>query len=95
MSAILNKVTSALSGDLVFLFVVFVVLFICALYFGKNRMASVILTFYPATLLYNNFPFINKFILLDGDRGVIINKWLFLLFYLSVLYILVKIEWLL
>ena len=82
MSVILTKITSALSGDLVFLLVVFVVLFICALYFGKNRMASVILAFYPATLLYNNFSFINKFIFLSGDRGIVINKIIiFLIFF--------------
>ena len=85
MSAILNKVTSALSGDLVFLLVLFVVLFICTLYFGKNRMASIVLAFYPTTFLYNSFPFINKFIVLSGDRGVIINKILiFLVFFVLV-----------
>ena len=82
MSAILTKITSALSGDLAFRVVVFVLLFICAMYFGKNQMVSIVLSFYPATLLYNSFPFINKFIVLSGDRGVILNKvGIFLIFF--------------
>ncbi|MFA5888817.1 MAG: hypothetical protein WCW47_00475 [Candidatus Paceibacterota bacterium] len=82
MSVILTKITSALSGDLVFLVVVFAVLFICAMYFGKNQMVSIVLSFYPATLLYNSFPFINKFIVLTGEKLVILNKvGIFLIFF--------------
>ncbi|MCX6701974.1 MAG: hypothetical protein NTX96_02140 [Candidatus Zambryskibacteria bacterium] len=85
MSAILTKITSALSGDIVFLLVTFVVIFLCAMYFGRNRIVSLILAFYPATLLYNSFPFINKFIVLSGDRAVVINKiGIFLVFFILV-----------
>jgi hypothetical protein len=74
MSGITTKITGALSGDLVFIFVVFVIAFVCVMYFGKSRMVSFILAFYPATLLYNNFPFLNKFLLASGEVGLVVNK---------------------
>ena len=85
MSEITTKFTSVLSGDIVFIFVVFIIAFICAMYFGKNRIVSIILAFYPTTLLYNNFPFLNKFLLFNGDKGLVINKiLLFLVLFLLV-----------
>jgi hypothetical protein len=74
MQSILSKATSALSGDVLFLVALFVVVFVCVMYFGKNRMASLVLAFYPATLLYKSFPFLNKLIVLSGDTGILVNK---------------------
>lgn len=74
MSSILSKITSTLSGDVAFLITMFVVLFLLALYFGKNRFASLVLAFYPAIFLYNSLPFLSKLIVLSGDRGITINK---------------------
>jgi hypothetical protein len=85
MSGIISKVTSALSGDVLFLVALFVIIFLCAMYFGKNRMASLVLAFYPATLLYKSFPFINKLTVLSGDTGILINKIvIFLVFFVLI-----------
>src|SRR3989344_2047587 len=84
MSGILTKVTSALSGDLVFLATLFVLIFIATMYFGKNRMVSLILSFYPAAFLYNIFPFTDRLIFMEGDIGLFLNKLIiFLVFYVS------------
>lgn len=74
MLAIWVKIISALSGDIAFFVALFIVIFLCAMYFGKNRMASLILAFYPATMLYKSFPYLNKLIFLSGDREIVINK---------------------
>lgn len=74
MSAIWLKITSALSGDIAFLAVLFVIIFLCIMYFGRNRMISLVLAFYPAVFLYKSFPYLNKLIFLSGDVGITMNK---------------------
>ena len=62
------------SGDAIFLVTLFVLFLIFALYFGRGRLISIILSFYPTTLLYNTFPFINKVIILSGDKMITLNR---------------------
>lgn len=87
MAGIISKITSALSSDIVFLLVLFGLVFLCSMYFGKNKIVSVILAFYPAAFLYNNFPYTEKFIFLDGDSGLVISKILIFLAFLFIVYI--------
>lgn len=74
MSGFITKITSSLSGDVLFLLVAFVVIFLAVAYFSKSRTISVILAFYPAIFLYNQIPFFNKLIVLSGDTGILLNK---------------------
>lgn len=74
MSGLLTKITSSLSGDVLFLIVAFVVIFLAVVYFSKSRMISLILAFYPATFLYNQIPFFDKLIVLSGNTGALLNK---------------------
>lgn len=90
MQSILSKVTSALSGDVLFFVALFVIVFVCAMYFGKNRMASLVLAFYPATLLYKSFPFLNKLIVLSGDTGILINKIIVFIVFFVLISIVIK-----
>jgi hypothetical protein len=91
MASLWTKITSTFSGDIAFLIALLVVIFLCAMYFGKNRIASIILTFYPAVFLYKIFPYTNKFIYLSGDRGVAINKIaIFLVFFIVINFVVRK-----
>ena len=70
-----------LSSDIIYLLAIFFVLFAYAMYFGRGRIVSFILAFYPATLLYNTFPFMEKVILLKGEKLILLNQLgVFLLF---------------
>ena len=68
------KIGGILSSDFIILATVFVVFFIYALYFGKNRIISFIISFYPAVFLYKIFPFGSKLIILQGDKLIALNK---------------------
>ena len=62
------------SGDAVFLCTLFVIFLALALYFGRGMIVSIILAFYPATFLFNTFPFMAKSIILSGDKLLVLNK---------------------
>lgn len=74
MSGFIAKITSSLSGDVLFLVVAFIVVFLFVVYFSKSKIISAILAFYPATFLYNQVPFFDKLVFLSGDTGVVLNK---------------------
>ncbi len=74
MSGFIEKITSSLSGDLLFLIVTFVVIFLAVAYFSKSKIISIILAFYPATFLYNQIPFFDKLVFLKDGTGAILNK---------------------
>lgn len=84
MSSILSKLPSVgglFSSDIGFLIAVFIVIFAVAFFIGRSSLVSLILSFYPATLLYKTFPFTSKAIFLKGDLPETFNKiGLFLLF---------------
>src|SRR4051812_30780719 len=48
---------SGLSLDIVVLIVGFIVLVVYGFYFGKSKLLACVLSFYPAVLLYNAFPY--------------------------------------
>ena len=70
----LSKVASMLSGDTAFLLVCFVVIMGVAFYLGRGFLISLIISFYPASLLYKSFPFLEKAIVLSGENLIVINK---------------------
>jgi len=72
---------SFISTDIIALVVLFIIFFSYALYFGKNRMISLILSFYPALYLFSSFPFTDKLIFMEGGIALLINQIvLFLIF---------------
>lgn len=89
-TTLLTKVSGFLTGDIVFLLAVFVVLFVACMYLGKGRFISIIVSFYPATLLYKSFPFINKMLVMTGEVGVLLNKVLIFLIFLVPIYLIVN-----
>ena len=62
------------SGDLIFIISIFIILFALTMYFGRGRAVSLILAFYPATLLYTTFPFLEKLMFLGGEKLLVLNK---------------------
>ncbi|MEQ1500023.1 MAG: hypothetical protein ABL917_01470 [Parcubacteria group bacterium] len=84
MSVYLSKIGSffaMFSQDMTFILSLLLLFWASTLYFGKGKIVSFILSFYPATFLYKSFPFIDKLTFLTGDKLVVVNKLgLFLLF---------------
>ncbi len=84
MSLYLSKITGffgSFSSDMLFLIVTFIVFSACSMYFGRGRMISFVLAFYPATLLFRSFPFMEKLTILSGDKLILLNHIaIFLLF---------------
>jgi hypothetical protein len=77
MTAYLSKITGffgSFSGDMIFLVTVFILFFAYTMYFGRGRMLSFILAFYPAAILFKSFPYLDKLIVLHGDKLVLLNK---------------------
>ncbi len=72
-SSTLSQIMSFLSGDLLFLLVAFILLLIFSLYGGRGRMISLILAYYPASLLFGTLPFIEKLLILQ-DKMLVVNK---------------------
>lgn len=78
---ILN-IGSIFTRDTVVLLGVFVLFFAFALYFGKNRIISLLLSFYPAAFLYERFPYLAKLLVLQGPQLAVLNKLIIFLIFL-------------
>ena len=77
------KLRGLINFDLIILAVIFVVLFLYTVYFGKNRIISLILSFYPSVFLFKSFPWVSKLLLLHGDKMLVLNNvGIFLIFFL-------------
>ena len=71
--------------DLLVLGGLFLLFFAYAMYFGKDRIISLILAFYPAQLLYKIFPFLDKLLVLKGGLWLVVNRiFIFLLFLIPI-----------
>ncbi len=64
----------SLGGDTVFLAVAFVLFMGLSYYLGRGLIISTIFAFYPATLLFKSFPFLDKLVLLSGEKLIVLNK---------------------
>lgn len=81
----LSGLSAIFSADLGFILVLFVFIMGIAYFIGRSSLISLILSFYPATLLFKTFPFISKVIFLKGDVLETLNKvGLFLLFLIPI-----------
>lgn len=72
-SSTLSQIGHFLKGDMLFFVVAFIIFFIFTLYAGRGRVISIILAYYPASLLFTSLPFINK-LLIPQDKMLVINK---------------------
>ena len=72
-SSTISQIGHFLSGDLPFFVATFLLFAIFTLYFGRGRIVSLILAYYPATILFNSLPFINRLLILQ-DKMLIVNK---------------------
>ena len=84
------QLRSVLTSDIVALGVIFAVFLAYIMFFGRNMMISLILAFYPSTLLYKTFPFIDKLMIVQGERLLIINKGVIFLIFLVPLTIIIS-----
>lgn len=94
MSSILSKLPSIggiFASDIGFLIALFLVILGLAFFIGRSSLIALILSFYPASLLYKTFPFASKAIFLKGDMLLTFNKLgLFLLFLIPITIIIGK-----
>ena len=74
MLAKLPNVGDILSSDIGFLIAIFIVILGLAFFIGRSSLVAVILSFYPSTLLYKTFPFINHAVFLKGETLEVFNK---------------------
>ncbi len=72
---------SVLTNDILVVVTLFVLFFAAGLYFGKGRLLSLVISFYPALFLYKLFPYAEKLTVLSGPQFLVLNKiGIFLLF---------------
>lgn len=64
----------AMSFDIIVLAIAFFVIFLFGMYFGKAHLVSLIVSFYPAMLLYERLPFLEWFVFLKGENLITLNK---------------------
>lgn len=85
-TSFVSKISQFLTGDIIFLLAAFAVLFVLTMYLGKGRLVSVVLAFYPATLLYKSFPFMQKLLVATGEKPLLFNKLGIFLVFLILIY---------
>lgn len=79
-SSTLSQIGHFLKGDMLFFVVGFILFLVFALYAGKGRVISIILAYYPASILFNTLPFINKLLVLQGNMLTLNKIAIFLIF---------------
>ncbi len=77
-AAVTAKISTFFTGDILFLAIIFVIFLLYAMYLGRSRMISLILSFYPTTLLFKTFPFMDKVKVGGVQMQVLIQLGLFL-----------------
>ena len=81
----LLKSGGPITMDFVVLAGLLILFFAYTMYFGKSRIISAIIAFYPAVFLYKLFPSIDKFLVLKGDALMTLNEILiFLVFFVPI-----------
>lgn len=86
-TSIVSKISHFLTGDIIFLLFVFTVIFLLTMYLGKGRLVSMILAFYPATILYKACPFVGKLTFADNAKGALFNQLGVFLIFLVLIYL--------
>ena len=68
------KIGGIISSDIIVLAVVFFAILVYTMYFGKNRTISAILSYYPAVILFTNFPFTKQLMISKGGIATTLNS---------------------
>jgi hypothetical protein len=85
MSALVTTLKGIFSGDTLFLVICLLLFLGYAMFMGRGRIVSLLLSFYPATILFNSFPFASRFLVLHGGVPEVLNKvGVFLLFLIPI-----------
>jgi hypothetical protein len=80
-----TNITHLVSSDVLFLGIAFIIFFVYSVYAGRNRTVSLVFAYYPAVLLYKNFPFASKLIIAQGAKMIALNKvGVFLIFFIPI-----------
>lgn len=88
MSSILTTLKGIFSGDTLAIVILLAFFFAYASFLGRGKLISLILAFFPATILFNSFPFANSLIVMSGDKLITLNKVaVFLIFLVPVSYV--------
>ena len=69
---------------------IFVLFSIGVFYFGKNRGTALALSFYPAYLLFDKFPYLDKLIFTTNPQYLALNKTLIFFGFLFITYIIIS-----
>ncbi|HZS42872.1 MAG TPA: hypothetical protein VFA52_01500 [Candidatus Paceibacterota bacterium] len=78
-----NSLTHSYGADLSILVILFILTAVYGLYWGKQRLVSLILAFYPAILLFLNFPYVNNLLLIKATAGqIFVSKCVIFLIFL-------------
>lgn len=78
-------IPGSITGDMAFLGVVFILLIGLSYYFGRGFIVSLIVSFYPASILFRLFPFMEKVIFVSEGRLLVLNQIaVFLLFLIPI-----------
>lgn len=88
MSSILTTLKGVFSGDTLAIVILLAFFFAYASFLGRGKLISLILAFFPATILFNGFPFVNSFLVFSGDMLMTLNKiGVFLIFLIPASYV--------
>ncbi len=63
-----------ISGDLGFLLAFFIVIMGFSWYTGRGFIVSLIISFYPAIMMYKTFPFLDKLLFLNDSPGLLVTN---------------------
>ena len=72
-SSTFSQIGHFLTGDMLFFVTSFIIFLVFTLYAGKGRVISLILAYYPASILFSTLPFLNKLLVLQ-DKMLVLNK---------------------
>ncbi len=62
------------TSDMGVLIILFLIFFGITFWFGRGIIVAFILSFYPSVLLYLNLPFLDKLMILQGDKLLLLNR---------------------
>ncbi len=67
-------VSGSITSDAIFLGVIFIILIGASYYFGRGFIVSLVISFYPASLLFKLFPFTEKLLFVTGEKMLVLNN---------------------
>jgi len=92
----ISRTLASLSTDVFILAICFAVFLVFGLYFGKGKLISLLLAFYPAAFLFSIFPYLSLMVPAKTAplQQVVIESVVFGVFFLAIYYFLQRLIWL-